>query len=157
MGSVPVEMINANRVVSNVLGDGQTENNQPTWAPPGDLYWVAFNSQREYGVVTKEGTQQIWVAAVDPSKLGGTIDPSYPAFRLQFQGLTENNHRAFWTLDVRDTPDGGVDMAQPVTDMAHACKTAGASCDPVNDCCPTGYLCDSTDNGATYSCQQQIL
>ena len=104
VGALPVEMVNANRVVSNILGDGQTENTQPTWAPPGDLYWVAFNSQREYGVVSPKGTQQIWVAAVDPSKLGGAIDPSYPAFRLQFQGLNENNHRAFWTLDVRDAP-----------------------------------------------------
>ena len=154
VGSLPVEMINANRVVSNVLGDGQTENSQPTWAPPGDLYWVAFNSQREYGVVSKAGTQQIWVAAIDPSKLGGTSDPSFPAFRLQFQGLAENNHRAFWTLDVRDAPvpDAGVP-----TDMAHVCVGAGATCDPVADCCPTGYHCDTADNGASYSCVAPIL
>ena len=131
--AAPVEMINANRVVSNMLGDGQTENNQPTWAPPGDLYWVAFNSQRAYGVVNKPGTQQIWVAAVDPTKLGTGVDPSYPAFRLQFQGLTENNHRAFWTLDVRDNPDGGAppDMAQPAGDMATMCIGNGMTCDPV--------------------------
>jgi hypothetical protein len=160
-GSMPTEMISANRVVSNVLGNGQTENNQPTWAPPGDLYWVAFNSQREYGVVQTAGTQQIWVAAVDPSKLGTGSDPSYPAFRLQFQGLAENNHRAYWTLDIRDNPDGGVapppDMAQPITDMAHACVPAGGTCDPVNDCCVTGYNCDTADNGMTYTCTQQIL
>ena len=86
-GGAPVELQNANRMVSNQLGDGQTENNQPTWAPPGDLHWIAFNSQREYGVVLPKGTQQIWVAAVDPEKLARGEDPSYPAFRLQFQGL----------------------------------------------------------------------
>ena len=154
-GGTPVELINANRVVSNVVGNGQTENSQPTWAPPGDLYWVAFNSQRAYGVVQGAGTQQIWVAAVDPSKLGTAgVDPSYPAFRLQFQGLAENNHRAFWTLDVREPTDGGVpvDMSQ-AGDMAKMCVAAGAVCDPVSDrCCDTGYNCDTADNGATYTC-----
>jgi hypothetical protein len=155
VGSTPVEMINANRMVSGILGNGQTENSQPTWAPPGDLYWVAFNSQREYGVVSKAGTQQIWVAAVDPSKLGGTTDPSFPAFRLQFQGLTENNHRAFWTLDVRDTPVP--DAGTPIDMATGACKMANAMCDPSTDCCPNGYLCDTADNGMTYTCTQQIL
>jgi Tol biopolymer transport system component len=156
-GKNPTELVNANRVVSNVLGTGQTENNQPTWAPPGDLYWVAFNSQRAYGVVQGAGTQQIWVAAVDPAKLGGSGDPSFPAFRLQFQGLTENNHRAFWTLDVRDDPDGGAppDMTPLPPDMTPppACVPMNVTCDPVSStCCDSGYTCDSTDNGVTYKC-----
>ena len=106
-GAMPeVELVNGNRVVSNTLGDGQWENSLPTWAPSSDLYWVAFNSSREYGVVLAEGTQQIWVTAVDPAMLAaGTVDPSYPAFRLQFQGLNENNHRAFWTTDITESPD----------------------------------------------------
>jgi len=161
-GGTPVELIAANRVVSNKTTTGQSSNTQPTWAPPGDLYWVAFNSMREYGVVLPSGTQQIWVAAVDPAKLAtGGIDPSYPAFRLQFQGLNENNHRAFWTLDVRDPPpDGGTppppDMTMP-GDMARMCVAAGVACDPVLDrCCDTNYVCDTTDNGATYSCIARI-
>ena len=48
--------------------------------------------------------RQLWIAAVDLSKLTTsnvtTIDPSYPAFRFSAQGLTENNHRPFWTVDV---------------------------------------------------------
>lgn len=155
VGAVPAEMVQANRMVSNVLGTGQFENTQPTWAPPGDLYWVAFNSQREYGVVSKAGTQQIWVAAVDPAKLGTGVDPSYPAFRLQFQAIAENNHRAFWTLDVRDTPDGGTppDMTQPGGDMARMCIADGATCDPTLDhCCSSADVCDTKDNGATYTC-----
>jgi hypothetical protein len=151
-GGMPVELINANRVVSNQMGDGQNQNSQPTWAPPGDLHWIAFNSQREYGLVSPKGTQQIWVAAVDPAKLGTGGDPSFPAFRLQFQGLEEDNHRAYWTLDVRDPPrippapppqrpDGGM------------CVATNATCDPTVDiCCDRTSRCDSHDDGASYKC-----
>jgi hypothetical protein len=154
-GEMPVELINANRIVSNKMGDGQNSNTQPTWAPPGDYHWVAFNSMREYGVVLPKGRQQLWVAAVDVSKLGQAgVDPSYPAFRLQFQGLNEDNHRAYWTLDVRDkpripqdpTPDGGVCIAQY------------AACDPTRDsCCNALDRCDTKDDGATYTCEPIIV
>src|SRR4029453_8283473 len=89
-GGTPVELVRANRVVSNQRTDGQHQNSQPTWAPAGDFQWVAFNSKREYGVVLPKGTQQIWVAAIDPAKLAqGGGDPSFPAFRLQFRGRKE--------------------------------------------------------------------
>jgi Tol biopolymer transport system component len=159
-GTTPTQLTNANCVVSNQPGVCQTGNNQPTWAPPGDLYWIAFNSQRAYGVVSPSGTQQIWVAAVDPTKLGGNGDPSYPAFRLQFQGLNENNHRAFWTLDVRDTTPSPPDMATPLppNDMAGQCIGVGLACDPATDtCCGIGYGCDTADNGQTYTCTAPII
>jgi hypothetical protein len=150
-GGTPVELINANRIVSNQTTDGAHENAQPTWAPPGDFHWVAFNSVREYGVVLPKGTQQIWVAAVDPAKLQqGGVDPSYPAFRLQFQGLNEDNHRAYWTLDVRypDPPP-----PPPPNPDAGACIIDGDPCDPVNDsCCYSDSRCDTMDNGKTYIC-----
>ena len=95
------------------------------------------------------------MAAVDVSKLGQAgVDPSYPAFRLQFQGLNEDNHRAFWTLDVRDPPripqdpppDGGV------------CLPYGATCDPTRDsCCNALDRCDTRDDGATYKCESIII
>jgi Tol biopolymer transport system component len=150
-----VELVRANRVVSNQTGDGQTENSQPTWAPPGDLDWVAFNSMREYGVVLPDGTQQIWVAAVDLAQVGAGADGSYPAFRLQFQGLDENNHRAFWTDDIRDPPppaDAGVGYDGP------ACIPAGGMCDPTRDtCCDAGYVCDTRDSGMTYTCLFPVI
>ena len=61
---------------------------------------------------------QIWVAAVDKSKAASGADPSYPAFRFAFQNLNENNHRAYWTLDVRQPEDGGT------------CGVIGADCVP---------------------------
>lgn len=131
-GGTPIELVKANRVVSSQMTDGQHENNMPTWAPPGDYDWIAFNSVRPYGVVYPNGgTQQIWVAAVDRSKLAQGVDPSYPAFRFAFQGLAENNHRAFWTLDVRDPPDGG------------SCVPLGGTCGAGKTCC-LGTTCTPT-------------
>ena len=83
------------------------QNGMPTWAPTGDgtIAWVAFTSTRDYGAVLTEGSKvgarvrQLWVAAIDLSK-ASSGDPSYPAFRLPAQDLTENNHRPFWTVDV---------------------------------------------------------
>jgi hypothetical protein len=145
-GGTPIELVNANRVVSNQKGDGQNENSQPTWAPPGDYQWIAFNSQREYGVVLPKGTQQIWVAAVDPAKAAQGQDPSYPAFRLQFQGLNEDNHRAFWTLDVRD-PTPAPDAGAPAPDAGPPppiCIRNNAVCNPQSDmCCDPSATCTS--------------
>jgi hypothetical protein len=156
-GGSPVELVNANRVVSNQLTDGTHENAQPTWAPPGDYHWVAFNSVREYGVVLPKGTQQIWVAAIDPAKLAqGGVDPSFPAFRLQFQGLNEDNHRAYWTLDVRYTDPPVVNP--PSYPDAGACVADYATCDQSKDrCCGAGSRCDSMDDGQTYKCAPYVI
>lgn len=82
------------------------QNGMPTWAPrlDGNIAWIAFTSTREYGLVLNGESQtaplrQLWVAAVDLSKVGQG-DPSYPAFRLPAQDLDENNHRPFWAVDV---------------------------------------------------------
>ena len=96
---------------ANTRVGGQTlsrlQNGMPTWAPSRDpdIGWVAFTSARDYGVVLKQGSaigagqRQLWIAAVDFTQIGKG-DPSYPAFRLPAQDLTENNHRPFWTVDV---------------------------------------------------------
>lgn len=188
----PVELVTANRIVNSTLTTGQHENTMPTWAPPGDLLWVAFNTVRPYGVVLPAGgTQQIWVAAIDPAKLGqrlpdgGMVDPSFPAFRFAFQGLSENNHRAYWTLDVRDPPDAGptctglgsvctasqqccaglecaqgelLRTCQPVgTSDAGACLVNGMTCDQAfgPQCC-AGSVCDVVDADGGYGCRPII-
>lgn len=187
----PVELVTANRVVNSQLTTGQHENNMPTWAPPGDLYWVAFNTVRPYGLVLPlGGTQQIWVAAIDPAKLGqrltdgGMVDPSFPAFRFAFQGIAENNHRAFWTLDVREPPDAGLptctglgslcsSTAQCCSPMscvagaelmtcqsssdAGACLAQAAACDQTaGPACCLGFICDVGVDGGGSSCRIAI-
>jgi hypothetical protein len=161
-GGAPVEMTSANRMTNNELTDGQYQNSQPTWAPPGDYDWVAFNTKRPYGVILDEGTQQIWIAAIDLDKATQGGDPSYPAFRVPFQGLEENNHRAFWTLDVNDGGGGQGGMGGgggtggagglPCLDILNI----GEACDPLQDCCESGAYCDSLDGGATYECVNAI-
>lgn len=157
-GGTPVEMIAANRITNNEMTDGQYQNSQPTWAPPGDYDWVAFNTKRSYGVILDEGTQQIWVAAVSVDEAANGNDPSYPAFRVPFQGLEENNHRAFWTLDIGQGGGGGMGSGgggmggTPCQDIL----TVGEVCDPLQDCCESGSYCDTLDNGETYECVNAI-
>ena len=158
-GGVAVELIRANRHVNNQVTDGQFENNMPTWAPPGDYDWVAFNSARPYGVVVPSGgIQQIWVAAIDRSKLGGAVDPSFPAFRFAFQALNENNHRAYWTLDVRQEADGGMAFDAGPPPDAGMCLKTGDGCDQTSGplCCNPLDVCDVAlaDGGAT--CHQGL-
>lgn len=175
-GGQLTELLNANRKVNNCLGiacdtqgntNGQYENTMPTWAPPGDLDWVAFNSKRPYGVVFPAGgTQQIWVAAIDRSKVGqrlpdgGLVDPSFPAFRFAFQDLNENNHRAFWTLDVRVEQDAGVmcvmangecsansvccggNQCQAISELEYRCLPAGSV--DAGMCLPLDATCSQT-------------
>ncbi|WP_437712418.1 hypothetical protein WMF45_43090 [Sorangium sp. So ce448] len=166
-GGQPVELLNANRVTSNQMTDGQYQNSQPTWAPPGDLNWIAFNTKREYGVVRPEGTQQIWVAAIDVQKADAGQDPSYPAFRVPFQGLDENNHRAYWTLDINEDNSGGGGSGgagaggagaggSPTEPVCSEILDVGEICDAVNDCCQTGSYCDTVDDGVTYTCIASI-
>jgi len=115
----PVELLRANRVVSNEVG-------------------TRTASRREYGVVRSDGTQQIWIAAVDLSTAATGRDPSYPAFRLPMQGLDENNHRA--DAAARD---------------ATQCIAIGDICQPGGECCGGG-LCDTIDDGDTYRCVPNI-
>ncbi|MFO0756389.1 MAG: hypothetical protein U0359_07855 [Byssovorax sp.] len=133
-------------------------NNMPTWAPTKDAAetrWIAFASKRDYGLVLAQGSaygsgkQQLWVAAIDPAKLGQS-DPSFPAFRLPFQLLNENNHRPFWAEDALEVPDGGVPDA----------STDGPCLGIDDDCskgvCCEGLVCQPNANGSAYTCQLDI-
>lgn len=77
---------------------------------------------------------------------------------MPFQGLDENNHRAFWTLDVAEGTGGGGGGGQGGGGQGGSepgCSEilgAGDPCEVVDDCCETGSYCDTRDGGATYEC-----
>lgn len=150
--SPPVELALGNTVVSNQTLAGtaaDVANNMPTWAPtkPGETMFVAFSSQRAYGkVYAFKAYNQMWVTAIDPTQLPSR-DPSLPAFRLPFQGDTEDSHRPFWAEDVLapppPPPDGGT---------GGMCVPRGSDC-TVGACCP-GDICNEL-NGK-FSCEMRI-
>lgn len=155
-GGEPFELTTANTIVNNGVVATGVSNNQPTWAPTtdGGVLWIAFQSKRDYGFVLGPGSKvgsgknQLWVAAIDVSKLGKG-DPSFPAFRLPFQELTENNHRPFWAIDATMPPPGDAgppgDAAPPddagVPPDGGACLPQGADCAAGGVCCEP-YTCD---------------
>jgi hypothetical protein len=101
-GGDPITLVRVNQRVNNVDAVTDIGSTMPTWAPasrPG-IFFLAFSSLRAYATVGPGGTDQIWIAAIDPTQ----PDPSYSAFWAPFQSIEEGNHRAFWTNSTEDTP-----------------------------------------------------
>jgi hypothetical protein len=158
--AMETDLVALNTIVADGMVPTGIANNMPTWAPstdPKEIRWVAFASKRDYGLVLANGSsygsglQQLWVAAIDPEKLGSG-DPSFPAFRLPFQLLNENNHRPFWAEDALLPCDGGTcdnDGGVPMTDSG-ACATIGEDCS-VAACC-AGLYCAPSGAGTSYAC-----
>lgn len=148
-----VELAQANTVISNQTLSGvaaDVANNMPTWAPtkPGETMFVAFTSARAYGKIFAFNKYlQMWVAAFEPALYPGS-DSSLPAFRLPFQGDTEESHRPFWVEDALappppPPPDGGTGM----------CLPANADCTTGAPCC-SGYVCN--DVGGKFICDLKV-
>jgi len=67
----------------------------PVWSPDGR--WLAFATQRPYGVVRPmAGGAQVWITALDLAS--GDPDPSAPAFWSAAQDLTTENVTPCWTV-----------------------------------------------------------
>jgi hypothetical protein len=97
-----IELTRLNQRVNNQDALKNLGNSMPTWAPsttPG-VFWLAFSSLREYADLRlpDKKLDQIWLAAIDPSR----PDPSYAALWAPFQSIEQGNHRAFWTHDLKD-------------------------------------------------------
>lgn len=163
------ELTKANTIVNDGVLVTGVSNNQPTWAPKTEdgVMWVAFQSRRDYGVVLSAGSKygrdknQLWVAAIDTTKLGKG-DPSFPAFRLPFQELTENNHRPFWAEDATKPPPPPTDAGPPDDGGSDAATDGGPPCIPrLGDCrfggkCCDPYTCEPSADGTEYICRDVI-
>lgn len=99
--------------LANADGIGDLGNSWPKWAPFVQTYrgeplmWFTVSSRRDYGLrlqqqsrPAEERRAQLWMAAFLPSR-AAMGDPSAPAFWLPFQSLSEGNHIAQWTQQVR--------------------------------------------------------
>ena len=76
----------------------------PNFSPydDGGYVWLVFYSLRDYGntLAGTKGTQrrQMWVTAIDKSKLGTGIDPSSVPYWLPMQDSQTENMSSFWAL-----------------------------------------------------------
>jgi len=163
-GAAESDLVRANTVVADGVVPVGIANNMPTWAPGAgseETRWIAFASKRDYGLVLAKNSkygnekQQLWVAAIDPTKLGSG-DPSFPAFRLPFQLLSEDNHRPFWAEDAINNPcgngecDAGTGDGGP-GDAGGVCANIGEDCSAA--ACCAGLYCAPNPQGTMYVCQ----
>lgn len=79
-------------------GVGNLQNSFPRWGPlpDDDVLWLAFSTKRTYEVDPNAEIPQIWVSAIDPSKVEAGEDPSSTPFWLPGQDSQSDNHLAIW-------------------------------------------------------------
>jgi hypothetical protein len=97
VGGPPIVLRVASHRVAQADDVPSLADTMPTWAPSsGDVAWIAFASARPYGLIRPVvGASQIWIAALDLSQPG---DPSFAAFWLPAQGITDLNNNPIWAL-----------------------------------------------------------
>jgi hypothetical protein len=73
----------------------------------GKVMFVSFTSRIDYGFLVK-GQAQIWMFAVDTSKLG-TEDPSYAPIWIPYQDFSDQSFTPYWTevSPCKSDPNGG--------------------------------------------------
>ena len=117
-GGTVYDLTNASQQDQMLLGVQTTPelgaySTWPKFAPyvqsSGNLMFITFHSRMDYGYVlpnhvsptnsdlSNGANPQLWLAAIDVSKLGGGGDPSYAPAWLPLQDITDRNHLGFWT------------------------------------------------------------
>lgn len=106
--------------LANLNGTGDLDVTWPHWAPTTskDYYWVVFSSERDYGhKLTAASTnpacvgngvtqcKQIWIGAIDKTKLKGAGDPSFAPVWMPGQDVSADNISPYWTLPTSAIPN----------------------------------------------------
>lgn len=82
----------------------QRDCHLPNFSPydVGGYFWLVFYSTRDYGNAQAgtKGThrRQLWITAIDKSKLGAGVDPSSVPYWLPDQDVGTENMSAYWSL-----------------------------------------------------------
>lgn len=88
----------------DVACGGMADCYLPNFSPydEGGYVWLVFYSLRDYGnaLAGTKGTQrrQMWVTAIDKSKLGTGVDPSSVPYWLPLQDSNTENMSSFWAV-----------------------------------------------------------
>lgn len=139
----PVALARLNRRGGGTASITEAGNSHPVWAPssrPGEA-WLAFGSVRPVGEQSVTGHDQLWVAAIDLSRVSPGDDPSAAAFWMPFQSLAEANHRPLWSSAATDTCASTVDVCGNGLDDDCSGQADDACCTVLPEVCG-----DQTDN-----------
>jgi hypothetical protein len=125
-GGTVYDLANATQQDQTLLGVKTTPelgaySTWPKFAPyvqgGGNLMFITFHSRMDYGFVlpnhvsptatdlSNNANPQLWLAAIDVSKVSGGGDPSYAPAWLPLQDITDRNHLGFWTEKIGCTTD----------------------------------------------------
>ncbi|HWA73877.1 MAG TPA: hypothetical protein VG937_16155 [Polyangiaceae bacterium] len=139
-----IELPRLNQRVNNQDGLTNLGNSMPTWAPSttAGTFWLAFSSIRQYADLRPldKKQDQIWIAAIDPTR----ADPSFAAFWAPFQSILQGNHRAFWTHTAEDRQCRCVDVCGD--DIDNDCNGSADEAGCVSGCADREVCGDGIDN-----------
>jgi hypothetical protein len=105
--------------LATLNGVGQAGITWPHWAPAGtsDYFWLVFSSDAAYGHTVTPATapaacvaqghvqcKQIWIGAIDPTKIGTGEDPSAVPVWMPGQSTMADNISPYWTVPPTTIP-----------------------------------------------------
>jgi hypothetical protein len=97
--------------------------------PGGQLMFISYTSNIDYGLLAK-GKTQIWMSAIDTSRIAAGQDPSFPPIWLPYQSFTDGSLAPYWaeTLPCEADPNGGctgcVGGERCIVDRENNCQCA---------------------------------